>query len=354
MKTKERVLFELIKKGEHTVSGEDIAKTCGVSRAAIWKAVQTLRGEGHAITGTPNGGYLLHAGDAVMSAALVSHYLEERFPAYKDCRIECFKEIDSTNTYAKRLLASCGCLRDYKGNKTKAGEQYHRAVIIAESQSAGRGRLGRTFYSPEKTGIYMSLIYAPKGGITRPVFLTACTAVAVCRAIKKLYALELSIKWVNDIFFNGKKIGGILTEGVSNFETGCIESAVVGIGINIEGNTAAFPHELACIAGALFPDGRGQKSSGRCKLAAEIAGQVFDSYAENRKAVIDEYKEHSLVLGKMLEVHPLIGDTRAVYRAKAIDIDKEACLIVETEGGEQKKLFSGEVSLYSPLFTSGR
>lgn len=354
MNTKEQVILELVKAGEQAISGETLAKMCGVSRAAIWKAVQALRSEGNNITGSPNGGYILHNREDSMTAELISYYVSERFPAYKDCLVECFKEVDSTNTYAKRLLASCEPLHDWKGNKTDTGRKYHQAIIVAESQSAGRGRAGRTFYSPQKTGVYMSLIYAPRGGITRPAFLTACTAVAVCRAIQKLYTCDASIKWVNDIFLNGKKIGGILTEGVSNFETGYIEAAVIGIGINISRNAAAFPDEVALTAGSIFPDGVQQKNISRGRLAAEIAGQVFESYGEDRKLIIEEYKARSCILGKMLTVHPLIGDDTPAYTARALDIDDEACLIVETEVGVRKKLVSAEVTLHASQFKSGR
>ena len=211
MTTKEKVLKILAEAKGQAVSGETLATECGVSRAAVWKAVNALREAGNSIEGTTNGGYVL-IDDDVFTPELFSEAFSSRYPDFSDCYIECFKEIDSTNTYAKRILAECRNLRGPDGSLTDAGKKYHRAVIIAESQTAGRGRLGRTFVSPEKTGIYISVIYAPKGGITNPARLTACAAVAICRAIKNVFC-ETSlpdvipqIKWINDIFVNGGEL----------------------------------------------------------------------------------------------------------------------------------------------------
>ena len=165
MTTKEKVLKMLADAKGQAVSGETLAAECGVSRAAVWKAVNALRESGTSIEGTTNGGYVLGDND-VFSSEIFSETFSSRWPDFSDCHIECFKEIDSTNTYAKRMLAECGNLRNTDGELTDAGKKLHRAVIVAESQTAGRGRLGRTFVSPEKTGIYISVIYAPKGGIT--------------------------------------------------------------------------------------------------------------------------------------------------------------------------------------------
>ncbi len=365
MTTKEKVLQLLVQAKGQAVSGEVIAAECGVSRAAIWKAVKALREAGTSIEGTTNGGYVL-ADDDVFTTELFSETFSNRFPELSNCHIECFKEIDSTNTYAKRLLAECGNLRDSNGQLTASGQKYHKAVIVAESQTAGRGRLGRTFVSPEKTGIYISVIYAPKGGITNPARLTASAAVAICRAIKNVLAelpegctIEPQIKWINDIFVSGKKVCGILAEGVANFESGMIEAAVVGMGINIKKNKTAFEGELADVVGTLedalsqtSPDAPAPSIS-RVQLAAEIAGQVLKIFEEDalspeaHKAIIKEYKEASFLLGQELTVYPLIGDQKSSYKATATDIDENAGLIVTLKDGSLKTLSSGEVSLKS-------
>ena len=375
MTTKEKVLKILAEAKGQAVSGETVAAECGVSRAAVWKAVKTLRENGSSIEGTTNGGYVL-ADDDVFSPEIFSEVFSLRWPELSDCHIECFKEIDSTNTYAKRLLAECGNLRGADGELTEAGQKYHRAIFVAESQTAGRGRLGRSFLSPEKTGIYISVIYAPKGGITNPARLTACAAVAICRAIKKIFNdnsitnLHPQIKWINDIFAGGKKVCGILAEGVANFESGLIESAVVGMGINVKKNKAAFNGELADIAGTLeeavealnssdssgSPAPAAGRKLSRTQIAVEIAGQVLKIFEEDSSsqaahaAIIKEYKEASFLLGRELTVYPLIGDEKSSYKATACDIDDNAGLIVKLKDGSMKTLSSGEVTLKSTNF----
>ncbi len=365
MTTKEKVLKMLVEAKGQAVSGEVLAAECGVSRAAVWKAVKGLRETGSTIEGTTNGGYVLSDND-IFTPELFSETFSTSFPELSDCHIECFKEIDSTNTYAKRLLAECGNLRDSGGQLTPAGKKYHKAIIVAEKQTAGRGRLGRTFVSPEKTGIYISVIYAPKGGITNPARLTASAAVAICRAIKNVLSklpegcrLEPQIKWINHIFVGGKKVCGVRAEGVANFESGMIDAAVVGMGINIKKNKTAFEGELADVVGTLedalsqtSPDAPAPSIS-RVQLAAEIAGQVLKIFEEDssspaaHKAIIKEYKEASFLLGQELTVYPLIGDQKSSYKARATDIDENAGLIVTLKDGSQRTLSSGEVTLKS-------
>ena len=360
MSTKEKVLKMLVEAKGQAVSGEVLATECGVSRAAIWKAINTLREQGLQIEGTTNGGYQLKDDD-IFSDELFRQTFATNYPEFSESHIECFKEIDSTNTYAKRILAECGNLRDSSGALTEAGKKYHKAIFIAEKQTAGRGRLGRTFVSPEKTGIYISVIYAPKGGITNPARLTACAAVAICRAIKNVIcklpegtSIEPQIKWINDIFVGGKKVCGVLAEGVANFESGMIEAAVVGMGINIKKNTTAFEGQLADVVGTL-EDATSAKIS-RIEIAAEIAGQVLKIFEEDasspdaHKAIIKEYKEASFLIGRELTVYPLIGDEKSSYKATATDIDDNAGLIVTLEDGSKRTLSSGEVSLKSNEF----
>ena len=363
MTTKEKVLQRLAQAQGQPLSGEILATECGVSRAAIWKAVNTLRAEGNQIEGTPNGGYVLSDYD-IFSAEIFAETFSKRFPDFSNYHIECFKEIDSTNTYAKRILAESGSLRNADRSLTPAGQKYHRAILIAEKQTAGRGRLGRTFVSPDKTGIYISLIYAPKGGIREPASLTACCAVAVCRALKRLFGIDAQIKWVNDIFAGGKKICGIGTEGIANFESRVIESAIIGIGVNVKENKTAFDGALGKIAGTLeaalctSDKSKGKPRLNRCQIAAEIVGQVFEIFEEDTKStkahneIIKEYKAASLLLGQRITVFPVIGDTKSSYKAIATDINSNAELVVTLDGGSTRTLRSGEVSLKSGEFVT--
>lgn len=345
MTTKQKVFQILTENKGSYVSGEKLALECGVSRAAIWKTVRAIRDEGFEIDGSNNNGYTL-AGEQtadILTQAVLEYNLGQTFPEFSSSHIECFESIDSTNTYAKKLAA-------------QDAAKYHEAIIVAQSQTAGRGRIGRSFESPAETGVYLSLIITPKGGITQPAVITASAAVAVCRAIKKLYGVQPAIKWINDIYVqNGgtlKKAVGILTEGITNFESGQIESAVIGIGVNIKPNDkikkseakdiAGFLTEAPQIDGGLPPD----PAPSRARFIAEIAGQVFKILDEPLPRVIEEYKSMMFLVGKTLTVYPLIGDEKTAYQAKAIDVDQNAGLVVELEDRTTKVLSSGEVTLH--------
>jgi BirA family biotin operon repressor/biotin-[acetyl-CoA-carboxylase] ligase len=378
MATKEIVLKILMENQNKSVSGELLAEKCQVSRAAVWKAVKSLREKGYAIEGTTNGGYILSGNDDVLDENNFKNYLYAAYPELKESEnlhVECFKEIDSTNTYAKKCLTECGNLRDMNGKLTLAGQKYNNAVFVAESQTAGRGRLGRTFYSPKDTGIYFSLVYCPENGISEPAKITAFSAVAVCRVLSRLYKVSPKIKWINDVFVNGKKVCGILTEGFTDFETGRIESAIIGIGINIADNKDCFPEEVLKIAGSVLGNTaashaeNSEKDTGnpsenntenaaetipsptvnysRCQLAAEVSGEVIKILTENPQDVLREYKEYLFLTGMNVRVHPVIGNESTDYEAKVIGIDDEVRLIVEDLAGNTKALSSGEVSLHS-------
>ncbi len=350
MTTKERILQELTLKMNSTVNGEELARLCGVTRMAVWKTINSLRKECCEIQGTTNGGYILKKEADILSEENFRIYLKKFYPQLADNYIECFKQIDSTNTYARKLLSESVMLKYPDGSLTPAGSKYNNAVIIAESQTAGRGRSGRSFISPEKTGIYISIILVPQDTVIQPSKITAFAAVAVCRAIQSLYKIKCGIKWINDIFYNGKKICGILTEGSTNFETGQIESAVIGIGINIKPNSSAFKKEVSKIAGSIL-DKKTESSVVRAELAAEVYGQFIHILNENERKVIDEYKSLVFVLGKKIEVHPLAGTDRDIYEAVATDITDDASLCVTLPDGSLRTLFSGEISLKSSEFT---
>ena len=345
MTTKQKV-FEILSQNKASyVSGEKLAQECGVSRAAIWKAVRAIRDEGFVIDGSNNNGYTL-AGEQiadVLSKQVLEYTLGQAYPEFAGSHIECFESIDSTNTYAKKLAAQDAC-------------KYHQAVIVAESQTAGRGRIGRSFESPAGTGVYLSLIITPKGGITQPAVITASAAVAVCRAIKKLYWVQPAIKWINDIYVQNdgilKKAVGILTEGITNFESGQIESAVIGIGVNIKPSASINKSPVKDILGYLSKATRiddvqeNASTPSRARFIAEIAGQVFKILEEPLASVIEEYKSMMFLFGKTLTVYPLIGDDKTAYKAKAVDIDENAGLVVELKDGTVRTLSSGEVTLH--------
>lgn len=251
-----------------------------------------------------------------------------------------FEVLDSTNTYAMGLLNNSNNILSLDEN-----------IIIADRQTAGRGRMNRAFYSPAETGLYMSAIYVPGANvkntdsndyfIKNPALITVGAAIAVCRAIKNIFNFETQIKWVNDIYFNDKKICGILAEGHFNFASQKIDAVVIGIGVNI--CTDDFPIELKKKAGSLFIEG--EKIFDKLKFAEEICNQLYDILRNNNVKIIDEYKSRSNLIDCKVEVSPVINQNEKNYLAKVIDITDEAKLKVKLENGEIRELDSGEVSI---------
>lgn len=314
-----KVLEELLKimeSGEsENISGQELSERLGVSRAAVWKAVDKLRAQGYQIEAAPNRGYKLIKSGDMLSKQQIEALLPEKLR--EKTEILLFKTINSTNTYGKKLAA----------DGAKSG-----TVIIADQQTEGRGRRGHSFYSPPKTGLYMSVILRPQGFAADIDMVTVCAGCAVCRAVENLTDRKPMIKWVNDIFIDDKKICGILSEGVTDFEAGSVDSIVVGIGVNV--TTDIFPQEIENKAGAL------NCQIPRSKIAAEIIKQLFECLNSTREKNIAEYKSRSLVLGKEISYFR----NNFPRQGRAVDIDQKGQLIVETEDGRET-LNAGEISV---------
>ena len=314
MGTKEELLQILISGNGAEFSGQELAQRLGVSRTAVWKAVNALCSEGYSIKAGQSRGYRLTDDNDVLSAGAVKGFLPEEM---RDNEIIVLKTVDSTNTYAKKLAA----------DGAKDG-----TTVIALCQTAGRGRRGNSFYSPEKSGLYMTVVLRPEKHKAETDLFTICAGCAVCRAIERLTDKKPLIKWVNDVYLDGKKICGILSEATVDFESGQIESVVTGIGINI--STENFPEELEKKAGSV---GGGVA---RAKLAAAVMEELALCLGRCRRANIEEYRSRSLVLGKEVSfVRQGIN-----FCGKAVDIDDKGRLTVETEQGKML-LDSGEVSV---------
>lgn len=209
-------------------------------------------------------------------------------------------------------------------------------VAIAKSQTSGKGRMGRSFYSPKDTGIYMSILLKPDILPENALLITPLAAVAVCRAIEKLTSLNPKIKWVNDIFINDKKVCGILTESsvIQNKSITC----VLGIGINIKEPENGFPDEIKNSAGSLFKNSENIKN----KIIAEFFNEFFSYYKEiEKRNFYDEYKKRCFVLGKKISFEKS-GKTHFAY---ANDIDENFNLCVLEDNGTKSKLYSGEISI---------
>jgi len=322
--TKETVLGFLEENRGHPISGAAIARSLNISRAAVWKAIEELRKAGHSIDAATNRGYSLAESSDLLSVEGI--LLEsEGLPLARE-QIHIFKTIDSTNHIAKKMAVEGAP---------------HGSVFLAEEQTQGRGRRGRSFCSPSGSGLYMSILLRPEGNTEQAILTTSAAAVAVSRALSKLTGLDAKIKWVNDIFIHGKKVCGILTEAVSDFESGSIEALVLGIGINVSTKEEAFPEDVRAVAGSLDLE-TGVKPS-RNALAAAVLREVF-ALAANPKPeeFMEEYRSRCFLLGQDILVLPGGADS---YEATAISIDDRGALIVETKKGKRQTLNSGEVSV---------
>lgn len=245
---------------------------------------------------------------------------------YSDLPVIVLEEVDSTNSYAVRLPADAAA---------------HGTLIAAVRQTAGRGRQGRSFFSPD-TGLYMSLILKEDRGRLVPELITPAAAVAVCTALEALYGFEPKIKWVNDIFIQNKKICGILTELIPH-ETGA--SYIVGIGINFSKPEGGFPPELEKLAGHLSLEGR---SKG--ELAAGIARELLELYSDgDAEYVKEEYDRRMFLTGRRVSFFK----NGSELSGTVLKTDSRCGLVVELDGGGALVLTSGEVSLGSGEHTGG-
>ena len=309
------------------VSGEEISKQLYVSRNAVWKAINSLRADGFIIDAAQNKGYLLSGGetdDFTRYGILRIRQLLKKSAADADITIK--DTVTSTNTLLR--------ISTENGAPSKT-------VLIANEQTEGRGRHGKSFYSPADTGIYMSVLLRPDFKADKAFFITAGAAVSVVRAIKKVCGIEAGIKWINDIMLNGKKICGILTEAVTDFESGSLQYAVMGLGVNISRPKGGFPSEISDIASSLYSE-EAAGNELKCALAAEILNNFFDICERmSVDKLTEEYKSYSVVLGKRIRV--ISSNTE--YYATAVDIDKNARLIVRDENGDMHTLSSAEVSV---------
>ena len=322
MSTKEKVLQFLEQHKGESISGQDLADQLEVSRTSVWKAINGLKKEGYQIEATTNKGYQLSIETDLLSEAAIVPLLSE---ALKNHRIIAHKTIDSTNLEAKRIVNE---------------EATFEGVILSEEQTKGRGRLGRVFYSPSESGLYMSLVLKPVADLDNATLITTAAAVAVCQAIETLTGKNPQIKWVNDIFLDGRKVCGILTEGIMDMESRTIGTIILGIGLNFRAPETDFPDEIQSIAGTLFDSKNALVT--RNQMAAEILNRFYVLYPDlASRSYLDEYRKRCFVLGEQV-TFPQGSET---IEAKAIAIDDDGGLVVALPSGETKTLTYGEISI---------
>ncbi len=322
MTTKEKLLELFESSRDVYLSGEGIAQKLSVSRAAVWKAVKALQNEGYPIDAVTKKGYCLSNQTDILSAQGIRKYLRSEIQNNEICVMDV---AESTNA----------SVRD-KANMGKP-EGY---MILANEQTAGRGRLGRSFFSPKDSGIYMSLLLRPGNYSSKQAArITTMAAVAICEAIEEVSEEKAEIKWVNDVFVRGKKVCGILTEGAFNLESGLLDYAVLGVGINVYQPQGGFPDELSPIAGAVFQE---KQNDAKNRLVSTFLNRFYGYYhAGDSTDYVEEYRKRSFVIGKQVTLTAFNESKNAVV----VGIDEECRLLVKYPDGTQECFSSGEISV---------
>ena len=321
MTVKEKLLELLDKNKGQFISGENAAEMLDCTRGAIWKAVKSLRDEGYSINAVTNKGYCLDENTDVLSSEGVKKYLSE---SAKELDVKVYKVVESTNN----TLKECANAGAPEGT-----------VIISGEQTKGKGRLGRTFFSPSDTGLYMSILLRPEMTASDAIKITTAAAVSVAEAIEKVSGINPDIKWVNDVYINGKKVCGILTEASFSMENGGLEYAVLGIGVNAYEPENGFPEEIKDVAGAVF---RKRENDMRNRLAAEILNSFTYYYKTlERGGYYESYRKRLMWKGERINV--IRGDKKTP--AVMIDVDKDCRLKVRYDDGREDYISTGEISI---------
>lgn len=322
MTTKEKLLALLEDSRGTFFSGEEIARTLQVSRAAVWKAVNALREDGYTIDAATNKGYRLSPDSDILSPQGIRRFLK---PEYRDLDLTVLPTAPSTNALVRE-----------KANQGRP----EGCVIVACEQTDGRGRYGRQFFSPVDSGVYLSLLLRPTAySPQQATCLTAAAAAAMCQAIEAVTGQQPGIKWVNDIFLHGKKVCGILTEAAVGLETGALDYMVLGAGVNLYPPVKGFPEEIQPIAGSVL-----ERSCPEAKnrLVGEFLNRFWDFYTHPEcRTYLEDYRSRSLAIGQNVTV---LSAGRAVS-AYAYGIDDDFRLLVRYENGDTEALSYGEIRI---------
>lgn len=303
------------------VSGQQISKDLHVSRTAIWKHINVLKERGYIFESSTRKGYrLIYAPNLLTPLEIDSALHTETFGRH----VVYLESTQSTNEEAKKIA--------------REGAE-EGTIVVAEEQITGHGRLARGFYSPFAKGIWFSLILRPKFFPMEASKCTLLAAVGVCRGIRRMGLADAGIKWPNDILVHGKKLVGILTLMSASMEK--IDYIIMGIGINTGIKKNEFPEDFREGATSFLNEGI---NVSRKDLLAAILSELEKEYSiaqdEGFDKVLDDWRALSVTLGQ--EVRVIFGDDS--YTGKAVDIDRDGCLLVNT-GSEVKRVIAGDVSI---------
>lgn len=315
-------ILSMLRETDGYISGQQLCEEFHVSRTAVWKVIEQLKTEGYKIEAVRNRGYHLEGTPDVMSKAEIESLISTKWAG---CGVLYFPEIDSTNTYAKRL-----------GDEGAD----HGTLVVSDKQTAGKGRRGRAWESPSGSSIYMSILLRPEITPNQAPMLTLVMAQSVAQAIRKITGEEAMIKWPNDIVLNKKKICGMLTE--MSTEIAWINYVVIGVGINV--NTESFPEELNKKATSLYLES-GRKIQ-RSQLIAEVMRQFEYYYAlfmETGSLYAMQEDYNHLLVNRDRDVRILEPGNE--YDGHAIGINEKGELLVCKEDGQIAEIYAGEVSV---------
>lgn len=324
MATKDQLLSYLKANKGDWISGEMISSELSVSRAAISKHIRSLREDGYRIESAPRKGYLLRQTSSLLLTHEISDGLDTKLFGQKD--IVHFRETDSTNRQARELAA---------------GGAAEGTVVIAETQTHGRGRKGRQWFSPAGTGIYASLIIRPKISPGQAPRITLMTAVAIAEALLALLPLNVRIKWPNDILVGGRKLAGILTEISTDMDV--VDYIIVGLGMNVNTTFESSPAEVKTAATSILTEtGNAFPRINLIRACLRCFEECYEKFKnDDFEPIMQRWKELSDIIGQKIRVgmidRTLIGDV--------VDVDDDGVLILKDGQDQLHRIFSGDVSL---------
>lgn len=317
----EKILRLLKESKPRPISGQEIAHLLGISRTAVWKRMRELQSLGYEVEASTRSGYRLIRSPDLLIPFEIKFDLRTRWMGR---RIHYFQTIDSTNSEAYNLAL----------NGAKQGE-----IVVAESQKRGRGRLGRKWFSPPFSNLYLSVILRPRIPPHQASLVTLMAAVATAEAIEKYLNLKPLIKWPNDILLENRKVAGLLNEIRSEGDR--IDFIILGIGININMEETQFPEEIRPLATSLKIE-KGEPISRKellCNLLKELEEWYEIFLKEGGDRILKAWREKSKIKGRVIRVSSF-GQS---LMGKAIDVDSEGALILKINKGERRRIVAGDV-----------
>jgi len=327
MTTKSKLLHHLKDAAHQWVSGEELSHRLGISRTAVWKQINNLKAEGHQILSAPKKGYHLEQMADLITAEEMAATLKTLVMGRPAVHV--LKKTDSTNLQAKRMAAQGAA---------------EGTLVVADTQTEGRGRRGRNWHSPSGRNIYASLVLRPQLAPSQAPQITLMTAVALARTLRASAALDAKIKWPNDVMVGGKKIAGILTEISADMDA--VDYVVVGFGINVNTRQHEMPEEIAPIATSIYSEKASETS--RTNLLCDLLESYEMAYdllnAQGFGPVMQQWRSMTDIIGR--RVHVDVMDTR--YTGRVETVNDDGVLILREDEGGTRHIFSGDVTKVRP------